>query len=61
MKRARINRKLSVTEIAELTGVDRGLISKYEKGERRPTFEFLYNYCFRCNVSLEILVKLSCY
>jgi len=41
LKALRINQKMKMREVVELTGIDQGLISKFEKGVRVPNDEQL--------------------
>jgi transcriptional regulator with XRE-family HTH domain len=49
----RTARKLSVAELAKLTGLSRAAIYNYESGKRKPTFEALCKLATALKVSVE--------
>jgi transcriptional regulator with XRE-family HTH domain len=44
LKEARVSRRLSQYELAELSGIDRSWIAHLERGARRPTIEIAVKF-----------------
>lgn len=59
VKQLRIEKKLTQQELAEMVGVLKGSVSKWECGITRPEFETLDKLCDIFNVSLSYLLGSS--
>lgn len=55
LRKLRIAKKLSQTELAEKFGVQRQVISYYETGSRKPDINFIYKVAQFFNVSTDFL------
>lgn len=55
LRKLRIAKKLSQTELAEKFGVQRQVISYYETGSRKPDINFIYKVAQFFNVSIDFL------
>ncbi|MGE5340430.1 MAG: helix-turn-helix domain-containing protein [Candidatus Omnitrophota bacterium] len=51
LKRIRLNENLSIAEMAKLFNIDGTTYSKYEKGKRKPTLEFINEVLKKFNIS----------
>lgn len=56
LKRYRLRRKLTLTEVAETTGMSKSTLSRLETGQRRPTLELLLALAHAYEVPLDALV-----
>ena len=57
LTRAREQRKLTISELARLMGVDYMQISRYEKGQSLPSFDTMIRLGTVLQVSLDVLVS----
>lgn len=55
MKQARINKKLSQTELAKIIGVSRQTVNMIENGGYNPTIELCIRICKELGVTLNDL------
>ncbi len=56
LRRVRAQRRMSLTEVAEVTGISRSTLSRLETGQRRPTLELLLALSQVYRVPLDDLV-----
>src|SRR4051794_35443015 len=56
LRRVRINRRLTLTDVAESTGISKSTLSRLETGGRRPTLELLLALSHAYQVPLDDLV-----
>ena len=56
LKRLRTNRRLTLTAVAETTGISKSTLSRLETGDRRPTLELLLALSHVYRVPLDDLV-----
>lgn len=56
LKELRRERRLSLQELAEVSGVSRSLLSEIERGETNPTLATLWNLTLALNVDIAALV-----
>lgn len=59
MKRIRIDNNLSITILAEIIGVNRSTINKYENGQRMPTLLNLLKFCTLFRITIDELISTS--
>lgn len=59
LKRLREEKGISQTELAKRLGVNKSLISSYEKMERCPSLNALVKLSYQFNVSLETLLGIK--
>lgn len=59
LKKARKKRKLTQLKVQMETGIDRSLLSKYERGERQPTVENLILLAKLYKTNLEYLLDMT--
>ena len=57
MKRIRKNHNISATRLADIIGVDRSTIYKYENNERLPTLINLFKFCHLFNITIDELIS----
>jgi XRE family transcriptional regulator, regulator of sulfur utilization len=57
LKELRRERRLSLQELAEVSGVSRSLLSEIERGETNPTLATLWNLTQALNVDIAALVE----
>jgi transcriptional regulator with XRE-family HTH domain len=55
-KRLRLQRKMTLTDVAEATGISKSTMSRLETGQRRPTLELLLALSHAYRVPLDALV-----
>lgn len=51
MKIIRTENNLSIISLSLIMGVDRNTITQYEKGERLPSLEYFYRFCWKFNLN----------
>jgi transcriptional regulator with XRE-family HTH domain len=56
LKRARTRRKMTLTDVANATGISKSTLSRLETGQRRPTLELLLALSHAYRVPLDALV-----
>jgi transcriptional regulator with XRE-family HTH domain len=56
LRRIRIQRQMSLTDVAESTGISKSTLSRLETGQRRPTLELLLALSHAYRVALDALV-----
>jgi transcriptional regulator with XRE-family HTH domain len=56
LKRVRVQRGLTLTEVTEATGISKSTLSRLETGQRRPTLELLLALSLAYQVPLDDLV-----
>lgn len=61
LKELRQEKNLSTRALAQAIGVSNSVISKWEKGQRTPTIDNLYNLAVFFGVSADYLIGLSDY
>ena len=59
MKRIRLDHRLSSTRLAQIIGVDRSTINKYENGQRMPTLVNLLKFCTLFRITIDELISTS--
>lgn len=59
MKRVRLDHRLSSTRLAQIIGVDRSTINKYESGQRMPTLVNLLKFCTLFRITIDELISTS--
>ena len=57
MRIIRIKNNISITSLSILMDVDRNTVSQYEKGERLPSLEYYYKYCYKFGISMDETIK----
>lgn len=61
LKELRQEKNISTRTLASAIGVSNSIISKWEKGQRTPTIDNLYNLAVFFGVSADFLIGLSDY
>ena len=56
LKRLRVQRRMTLTGVAETTGISKSTLSRLETGQRRPTLELLLTLSHTYRVPLDALV-----
>jgi len=56
LKQVRTRRRVTLTEVAETTGISKSTLSRLENGQRRPTLELLLTLSLAYRVPLDDLV-----
>lgn len=56
LKRLRLQRRMTLTGVAESTGISKSTLSRLEAGQRRPTLELLLELSHAYRVPLDALV-----
>lgn len=59
LKGLRLSKDLKQSDLAEILGVSSSAIGTYERCERQPTYELLYQYAKYFNVSIDYILCLS--
>ncbi len=59
LKRLRVERGISQTELAGRIGVNKSIISAYENQERLPSLNVLVKLSYQFNVSMEYLLGVN--
>lgn len=58
LQQIRMARKLSLDDVAEMTGVSKSMLSEIERGIKTPTIAVLYRICEGIHVSFNMLLKM---
>lgn len=56
LKALRISKDLTQADLADILGVSSSAIGTYERCERQPTYELLYQYAEMFNVSIDYIL-----
>jgi len=59
MKLWRKDNRVKLTHLSEILEIDSSLLSRIEKGERRPTLELIINFCYLTNLHINDLLSES--
>ena len=57
MKIVRKKNNISIINLAMIMNVDRNTISKYENGERLPSLDYFYKFCYKFKLSMDKILK----
>ncbi len=61
MRKLRVDKRLTITESADILGVDRTTITRYENGERQPSILYLFKFCKLYGCSMDELIEKCLY
>ncbi len=58
LKNFRVETKMSLDAVSELTGISKSMLSEMEKGSKSPTITLLWKLCEGLNITIEELLRI---